>query len=53
MIGTAERLQMIRVIGKMEKNPEFSEKLDIKNKSWFTSEKGHKRREDPYETYRY
>lgn len=32
-MDTAKRMQLIRIIEKMEKNPEFSEKLGIKNKS--------------------
>lgn len=32
-MDTAKRMQLIRIIEKMEKNPEFSEKLRIKNKS--------------------
>lgn len=30
-----KRIQMIRMLGKIEKNPKFSEKLGIKNKSVF------------------
>ena len=29
-MDTAKRMQLIRIIEKMEKNPEFSEKLGIK-----------------------
>lgn len=32
-MDTAKRMQLIRIIKKMEKNPEFSEKLGIWNKS--------------------
>ncbi len=32
-MDTAKRMQLIRIIEKMKKNPEFSEKLGIKNKS--------------------
>ncbi len=32
-MDTAKRMQLIRIIEKMEKNPEFSEKLGIRNKS--------------------
>lgn len=45
MINTAKRLRVIRIIDKMEKNPEFSEKLGTKNKSWFTPGNGHKEEE--------
>ena len=32
-MDTAKRIQLIRIIEKTEKNPEFSEKLGIQNKS--------------------
>ena len=32
-MDTAKRMQMIRIIEKMEKNPELSTKLGIQNKS--------------------
>lgn len=32
-MDTAKRIQLLRIIEKMEKNPEFSEKLGIRNKS--------------------
>ena len=32
-MDTAKRMQLIRIIEKMEKNPEFSEKLGIRNTS--------------------
>ena len=38
-MDTAKRLQLIRIIEKMEKNPGFSEKLGIKNQSEFRQEK--------------
>lgn len=38
-LDTSKRLQLIRVIEKIEKNPEFSEKLGIQDKSEFRSEK--------------
>lgn len=38
-LDTAKRLQLIRVIEKIEKNPEFSDRLGVKNKSEFRSEK--------------
>lgn len=34
-----KRMQLVRVIEKMERNPEFSEKLGIKNKSELKPEK--------------
>lgn len=34
-----KRMQLVRVIEKMEKNPEFSEKLGMKNKSIWKPEK--------------
>jgi len=36
-LDTAKRLQLIRVIEKIEKNPEFSDRLGVKNKSEFKS----------------
>ena len=36
-LDTAKRLQLIRVIEKIEKNPEFSDRLGVKNKSEFRS----------------
>lgn len=32
-MDTAKRMQLIRIIEKMDKNPEFSEKLGVQNKS--------------------
>lgn len=32
-MDSAKRMQLIRIIEKIEKNPEFSEKLGIQNKS--------------------
>lgn len=32
-MDTAKRMQLIRIIEKMEKNPEFSAKLEIQNES--------------------
>ncbi|MGI6096096.1 MAG: hypothetical protein ACOYBL_11800 [Lachnospiraceae bacterium] len=34
-MDTVKRIQLIRMIENMEKNPEFSEKLGIQNKSVF------------------
>lgn len=41
-MDAAKRIQLIRIIEKMEKNPEFSEKLGIKNKSVLKPEKEQK-----------
>lgn len=41
-MDTAKRMQLIRIIEKMEKNPEFSEKLGIQNKSVWKSTKERK-----------
>lgn len=41
-MNTAERIQLIRIIGKIEKNPEFSGKLGIWNKSVFKPSKEQK-----------
>lgn len=38
-MDTEKRMQLIRVIEKIENSPEFSEKLGIKNKSEFKPEK--------------
>lgn len=38
-MDTARRIQLIRIIEKMEKNPEFSEKIGVRNKSEMKSEK--------------
>ena len=39
----AQRIRLIRIIEKMEKNPAFSNKLDIKNTSEYLSEKEQKK----------
>ena len=36
-MDAVKRIQMIRMLGKIEKDPKFSEKLGIKNKSVFTT----------------
>lgn len=41
-MDTAKRMQLIRIIEKMEKNPEFSEKLGIQYKSVLKPEKERK-----------
>lgn len=38
-MDTEKRIRLIRILGKMENNPEFSEKLGIKNKSEFKNGK--------------
>ena len=42
-IETAQRIRLIRIIEKMEKNPAFSNKLGIKNTSEYLSEKEQKK----------
>ena len=44
-MDTAKRMQLIRIIEKMEKNPEFSEKLGIRNKSVLKPVKERKQKE--------
>lgn len=39
-MDTAKRMRLIRMIEKMEKNPEFSEKIGIRNKSGMKTAKG-------------
>ena len=39
----AQRIQLIRIIEKMEKNPAFSKKLGIKNTSEYLAEKEQKK----------
>ena len=39
----AQRIRLIRIIEKMEKNPAFSNKLGIKNTSEYLSEKEQKK----------
>ena len=38
-MGTAKRMQLTRILNKMERNPELSEKIGIKDKSQFRFEK--------------
>lgn len=38
-MGTEKRMQLIRMIEKMEQNPEFSKKIGVRNKSDFKQEK--------------
>ena len=41
-MNAAKRIQLIRIIEKIEKNPEFSNKLGVKNTSDFISDKQRK-----------
>jgi len=38
-MNVAQRIQLIRIIEKIEKNPEFSNKLGLKNTFYLISEK--------------
>ena len=38
-MDTAQRIKLIRIIKKIEKNPEFSSKIGVKNTSEFSSRK--------------
>ena len=41
-MNVAQRIQLIRIIEKIEKNPEFSNKLGVKNTSDFISDNNEK-----------
>ena len=41
-MNVEQRIQLIRIIEKIEKNPEFSNKLGVKNTSDFMSDKQQK-----------
>ena len=41
-MSAAQRIQLIRIIEKIEKNPEFSNKLGVRNTSDFISDKQRK-----------
>ena len=41
-MNVAQRIQLIRIIEKIEKNPELSNKLGVKNTSDFISDKQRK-----------
>ena len=41
-MNVAQRIQLTRIIEKIEKNPEFSNKLGVKNTSDFISDKQRK-----------
>ena len=41
-MNVEQRIQLIRIIEKIEKNPEFSNKLGVKNTSDFISDKQRK-----------
>lgn len=42
MMNTEQRIKMIRLIEKIDKNPEFSQKIGIRNTSAFVSDKSKK-----------
>ena len=42
-MNAAQRIRLIRIIEKIEKNPEFSNKLGVKNTSGFISDSNHMR----------
>lgn len=37
-MDTKKRMQLIRTIAKIEKNPEFSRRIGVKNRSYFIQE---------------
>ena len=41
-MNTEQRIKMIRLIEKIDKNPEFSQKIGIRNTSAFVSDKSKK-----------
>jgi hypothetical protein len=41
-MNTEQRIKMIRLIEKIDKNPEFSQKIGIRNTSTFVSDKSKK-----------
>lgn len=43
-MNVAQRIQLIWIIEKIEKNPEFSNKLGVKNTSGFISDKQRQRK---------
>ena len=45
-MNTAQRIRVIRLIEKIDKNPEFSNKIGTKNISKFTMEMQNKKVED-------
>lgn len=45
-MNTAQRIRIIRLIKKIDKNPEFSNKIGVKNISEFTMEMQKKKVED-------
>ena len=49
-MDTAKRMKLIKIIGKIEKNSEFSEKIGARNKSVLKAERKNMRRVG-YETY--
>ena len=50
-MDVTKRMRLIRIIEKMEKNPEFSEKLGIPNKSVLKQSRNKSRRRNGYEAY--
>lgn len=50
-MDTEKRIQLIRIIEKTEKNPEFSEKLGIQNKSVWKTVKERMEEEKCYHCY--
>ena len=42
-MNVAQRIRLIRIIEKIEKNPEFSNKLGVKNTSEYLAEKEQKK----------
>ena len=45
-MDTAQRIKLIRMIEKIEKNPEFSSKIGVRNTSEFISSKQSKKMND-------
>ena len=43
-MNTAQRLYMIRIITKIDNNPDFSKKIGVKNTSTFKSEKNNSKK---------
>ena len=43
-MNTAQRLYMIRIITKIDNNPNFSKKIGVKNTSTFKSEKNNSKK---------
>ena len=43
-MNTAQRIRMIRIITKIDNNPDFSKKIGVKNTSTFKPEKNNSRK---------